>query len=59
VSIHQLDGGDGVFALVTETLDVDGVSTEFPEALLFGLDDSGHIRRVDIYIQRPPNAARE
>lgn len=57
VSIHQIDDCSAL-ALLTETLDVDGVSTEFPEALVFGFDDAGRIRRVDIYIQRPPPAGR-
>ena len=38
-------------------LDVEGVSTEFPEALLFEFDEAGGIESVDIYIKQPPRTA--
>jgi ketosteroid isomerase-like protein len=41
---------------LTESLDVDGVSREFPEALFFDFDEEGRILRVDIYVKRPPIA---
>lgn len=40
--------------LLSEILDVNGRSTEFPEALLFDLDADGRIARVDIYLKQPP-----
>jgi hypothetical protein len=46
--------GRSVLAELSETLEVDGVRTEFPEALLFDFDEQGLIRRVDIYIKQPP-----
>ena len=51
--IRELDGGSALVEL-RETLDVEGVRTEFPEALLFDFDDDGFILRVDIYIKQPP-----
>jgi hypothetical protein len=47
-------GGRSALVELSETLDVDGVSTEFPEALLFDFDDEGLISRVDVYIKQPP-----
>lgn len=41
-------------ALLSEILDVDGRSTEFPEAILFDLDADGRIVRVDVYLKQPP-----
>ena len=37
---------------LSEILDVDGVSTEHPEMLLFDFDAEGLIDRVDIYLKR-------
>ena len=55
--IRALDGG---FALVelSEILDVDGVRTEIPEALLFDFDPQGRILRVDVFVKHPPTARR-
>lgn len=48
--------GDGeVLVELSETLDVEGASTEFPEALVFGFADDGRIARVDVYIKQPPS----
>jgi hypothetical protein len=33
-------------------VDVKGVRTEFPEALIFDFDSSGAITRVDIYLKQ-------
>lgn len=55
--VRKLDGGAHLVEL-SETLDVGGVPTEFPEALLFDFDGDGLIARVDIYIKQPPGAAR-
>ncbi len=44
---------------LSETLDVHGVSTEFPEALFFDFDRDGRIVRVDIYIKQPPSVPRD
>ena len=43
--------------ILSEILDVGGVSTEFPEALLFEFDENGKIGAVDIYIKQPPRPA--
>jgi hypothetical protein len=42
--------------LLREVLDVEGVPTAFPEALLFGFDETGLIASVDVYIKQPPRA---
>ena len=47
-------GEASAIAELTETLDVEGVSREFPEALLFDFDEAGRILRIDIYVKRPP-----
>lgn len=49
-SIHSFDRTSAVVKL-TETLDVRGVSTNFPEVILFDFDDAGRIATVDIYIK--------
>jgi hypothetical protein len=51
--IRELGRGSAL-AELSETLDVDGVRREFPEALLFDFNDEGLIVRVDIYIKQPP-----
>ena len=51
--VRELDGGSALVEL-SETLDVDGVRREFPEALLFDFDDEGLILRVDVYMKQPP-----
>ena len=50
--IDRLEGG-GALVRLSETLDVDGVASEFPEALLFDFDSAGLISRVDIYLKQP------
>ncbi len=49
--VQRLEGGGAVVRL-SEILDVDGVSTEHPEMLLFDFDAEGLIDRVDIYLKR-------
>ncbi len=49
--VKLLEDGGAVVRL-SEILDVDGVSTEHPEMLLFEFDADGRIDRVDIYIKR-------
>jgi hypothetical protein len=48
----ELPTGEAL-VLLRERLDVDGVSQEFPEALLFDFDAAGRISRVTIYLQQP------
>ncbi len=48
----KLLAGGGAVVRLSEILDVDGVSTEHPEMLLFEFDADGRIDRVDIYIKR-------
>lgn len=50
--IHSLEDGSAL-ALLRETVEMDGVASEFPEALLFDFDADGRIVRVDVYMQRP------
>lgn len=52
-TVRPLDGGSAL-ALLSEVLDVAGVRTEFPEALVFDFTETGLIQRVDIYIKQPP-----
>ena len=56
LSVSRIDQIDASSALVklSETLDVKGIPTEFPELLRFDLDEDGRILRVDIYIKQPP-----
>lgn len=51
--IDTLEGGSRLVRLC-EILDVDGVSTEFPEALVFDFDSAGRIAHVDIYLKQLP-----
>ena len=51
--IRELDGGSALVEL-SESVDVDEVRTEFPEAILFDFDAEGYIARIDIYIKQPP-----
>jgi hypothetical protein len=51
--IHPLEGGSAVVE-IAESLDLGGVQTEIPEAIFFDFDGDGRIRRVDIYIKKPP-----
>ncbi len=50
--IRRLEDGSALVEL-SETLDVKGVATTFPEALLFEFDGEGRIRTVDIYLKDP------
>jgi len=45
-------GPTSAVAELTETVDVDGRSTVFPEAILFDFNGEGRIRRVDIYVKK-------
>jgi hypothetical protein len=38
---------------LTETLEADGVRTEYPEVVVFGLDDAGLISQVSVYMKYP------
>lgn len=49
--IREVDGGS-VLAELSETVEVDGVRTEFPEVILFDLDERGLICRVDVYVKQ-------
>ena len=51
--IRPLDAHSAL-AEISESVDVDGVRTEFPEVILFELDDAGAIRGVDVYMKQPP-----
>ncbi len=57
VSTDEIVGGGAVVRL-SETLDVDGQRTKFPEALLFEFDSAGLIARVDIYIKHGRSSNR-
>lgn len=50
--VRALPDGSALVEL-SETLDVDGVATAYPEALIFDFDGDGHILRIDIYIKQP------
>ena len=49
-AVRRLEDG-GAVVLLSEILDVKGVSKEFPEALFFDFDDDGLIARIDIYLK--------
>lgn len=51
---REIEDGD-ILVELSEFLEVDGVRREYPEALLFGFDATGRIRRVDIFIKQPPH----
>jgi limonene-1,2-epoxide hydrolase len=38
---------------LSETFEIDGVSTEYPECILFEQDDDGLIRHVSVFIKQP------
>ncbi len=50
-SVRELEDG-AVVALLSEILDVQGVRTEIPEALIFGFDPDDRIATVDIYLKQ-------
>jgi hypothetical protein len=56
--IRELEGGSALVEL-NEVLDVDGVRTEFPEALVFDFAPDGRIQRVDVFIKQPPSRRQE
>ena len=56
--IRELEGGSALVEL-SEILDVDGVRTEFPEALVFDFAPDGRIQRVDIFIKQLPSRRKE
>ena len=47
-----LYAGKVAVAQLSETVELNGRPVETPEALVFDLDDSGRIARIEIYIQR-------
>ena len=47
-----LYSGAVAVAQLSETVELDGTPVETPEALVFDLDESGRIRRIEIFIQR-------
>lgn len=55
--VRRLDDGAALVEL-SETSDVDGVPTEFPEALLFEFDATGRIHSVDVYLKDPSGPSR-
>jgi hypothetical protein len=56
--VRELEGG-ALCVELNEVLDLEGVSSVFPEVLLFGFDDDGTIDSVDIYIKQPPRGKSE
>lgn len=54
--VRRLEDGAALVEL-SETTDVEGVSTAFPEALLFEFDAGGRIRSVDVYLKDPSGPA--
>ena len=53
MKVHRVIYAESVaVAQLSETVEIDGAAVVTPEALLFDLDDSGRIARVEIYIQR-------
>jgi hypothetical protein len=45
------------FAELTEHLQVDGVMTDIPEVIVFGLDGRGRINHMRLYLQQPGGEA--
>lgn len=43
--------GSVALAQLSETVELDGALVETPEALVFDLDDTGRIARIEIFIQ--------
>ena len=52
VSRIRLIGASSAVAEIKETIDVDGVPKDFPEAIFFDFDADGRIARVDIYVKK-------
>jgi ketosteroid isomerase-like protein len=57
LTVHRIRrlGDHSAVVELSETLEVGGVSTEYPELLLFDIDGTGRIARVDVYIKQPPH----
>lgn len=47
-------GDGGALVQLSEHLELDGVRTEFPEALVFEFDAADRIRRLDVYLMQAP-----
>ena len=53
MKVHRVIYAESVaVAQLSETVEIDGAAVVTPEALVFDLDESGRIARVEIYIQR-------
>jgi hypothetical protein len=50
--VTYVDEGRRAFAELSETVEIEGRSTVTPEVLVFDLDESGLIARVEIYTRR-------
>jgi len=61
LAVHRVRalGPDAAVVELSETLDVKGVATEFPEVLLFELDADGRIRTVDVFVKQVPTGGRD
>jgi hypothetical protein len=46
-----------VYVELSETFDVNGVATEYPECLTFQLADDGRIREVSVFMKMPGGEA--
>jgi hypothetical protein len=54
---HIAYAGDTVIAELVEHLEVDGVMTDLPEAIIFRLDDEQLICGMHLYLQQPGGQA--
>jgi hypothetical protein len=54
---HIAAAGDTVVAELVEHLEIDGVMTDLPEAIIFRLDDEGLITGMHLYLQQPGGEA--
>jgi SnoaL-like domain len=50
---HIAYAGDTAIAELVEHLEIDGVMTDLPEAIVFRLDDEGLIAGMHLYLQQP------
>jgi hypothetical protein len=53
--IRALEDASALVEL-TETIELGGVATRFPEAIVFDFDAAGRICRVDVYLKQPGGA---
>ncbi len=53
--IRMLEGG-GALVELSETVDRNGTTTKFPEALIFAFDTEGRIVKIDVYLMQPPRS---